>query len=379
MKVGIVTIIDNDNYGNRLQNYATEKVLNKIGVDCKTIRLENENGNILKTSLKQISIIDKFKISYLKSYYTYCKKQIYRKINRKYIHANLKKRRTCFKKFSDQYIKYTNFELKQNKYDLNELSYFDYFVCGSDQIWNPYFLQTSGIYFLDFADYERSVSYAASFGIRHIPQEVRKKYLEWLSNIKYLSVREKEGAKIIKELINKKAEVLVDPTLMLNKDEWKEISKKPSIKINDKYVFCYFLGPIDSKIKKYISKFASRRRYKMVNLERENPNQYWYSTGPAEFIWLIEHCEVMFTDSFHGSVFSVLMNIPFIVFERNGTQVSMNSRIDTLLNTLQIPDRKFNNQTIEQVMNKDYTHIPAILERERNKAIKFLKDAMEIE
>ena len=96
-------------------------------------------------------------------------------------------------------------------------------------------------------------------------------------------------------------------------------------------------------------------------------------------MYLIDNAEHIFTDSFHGTVFSILFEKQFTVFNRIEGGKSMSSRIDTLLKTLQIPDRRFNNQTMEQVMNKDYTHIPAILERERNKVIKFLKDAMEIE
>ena len=111
----------------------------------------------------------------------------------------------------------------------------------------------------------------------------------------------------------------------------------------------------------------------------KNHNTFWYKTGLAEFLWLIDNASVMLTDSFHGSVFSVLMDTPFHDFDREDTIGEMSSRIDTLLNTLKLQDRRFDNQNGEEIFKKEYAHIPEILKTERDKAIHFLKNAMELE
>ena len=343
-RVGIITIFDLNNYGNRLQSYAVNYVLKSLNKEPENI--VNLNKGIIR---------------------------VYLKINLSFLFIGTKKeeakRGQIFSKFTKMYGN-TSYRYTKSRYD--------FVICGSDQIWNPSWAGTPEM-FGNFADKSKRIAYAASFGVSEIPKEKKEYYKKYLSEMKAISVREEAGARIVKELTGRDAEVLVDPTLMLDKNEWRKISKKPRFYDNKKYILTYFLGSVDKKYRQYIDNIAKTKEYEIINLEEENPNEYWNSTGPAEFIWLIEHREVTFTDSFHGSVFSVLMNVPFIVFERNDNQASMSSRIDTLLKTLQIPDRRFNNQTIEQVMNKDYTHIPAILERERNKAIKFLKDAMEIE
>lgn len=340
-KVGIVTIYDLNNYGNRMQNYAVKYVIRSL----------------YHRKVKEFSMIRHFLTLKL---YIIMKNNPIKRLIKFYFFS--KRSRDI------EYI-----------CDYNDDKY-DFIICGSDQIWNPSWTKAgTPEMFGAFADKSKRIAYAASFGVSEIPKEKKEYYKKYLSEMKAISVREEAGARIVKELTGRNAEVLVDPTLMLDKNEWRKVSKKPRFYDNKKYILTYFLGTVDKKYRQYIKNIAKTKEYEIINLEGERQNQYWYSTGPAEFIWLIEHCEVMFTDSFHGSVFSVLMNVPFIVFERNDNQASMSSRIDTLLKTLQIPDRRFNNQTIEQVMNKDYTHIPAILEIERNKAIKFLKDAMDIE
>ena len=339
-KIGIVTIYDLTNYGNRLQNYAVKQILERI------------TGK----KIKEISRMKHFM----------CIKVLYGAIK-----GNNLARIMKFYNFSRGSLDINYLQ------DYSDLKY-DNIICGSDQIWHPTWAGEPYM-FAEFANKNKRISYAASFGKSEIPDEKKAEYAKYLSEMKAISVREEAGAKIVKELTGRDAEVLVDPTLMLDKKDWQKVAKKPGFYKNKKYILTYFLGEVNGKQRQYIEYIAKTKDYEIINLEGECPNKYWYSTGPAEFLWLIEHCEMMLTDSFHGSVFSVLMDVPFIVFDRQGKETQMGSRIDTLLKTLQLPDRRFNNQTIEQAMKKEYSHIPAILEREREKAINFLKNAMEIE
>lgn len=337
-KIGVVTLYGMDNYGNRLQNHAVKTVLTLLRND--KVKELNEINHLLFIKLCKMTKI-------------HLKRMI-----RFYSFSN--------KGHDIEFL----CDYRDNKYN--------YIICGSDQIWNPTFAGRS-FYFAAFAPQEKRIAYAASFGVSEIPEEKKEEYTHYLSEMKAISVREEAGAKIVKELTGRDAEVLIDPTLMLYKEEWEKVSKKPKFGVGKKYILTYFLGNVCEEQSQYIKNISTEKGYRIINLEGENPNKYWYSTGPAEFIWLIEHCEVMFTDSFHGSVFSVLMDVPFIVFDRNDKQASMSSRIDTLLSTLQLEDRRFCNQSGDKIFEKNYAHIPAILEKERKKAIDYLKNAMELD
>ena len=195
--------------------------------------------------------------------------------------------------------------------------------------------------------------------------------------MKAISVREEAGAKIVKDLIGRDVEVLIDPTLMLNQSDWTSVARKPKHFRKKIYIMTYFLGEIALEYRNYINKIAEEMECDSVNLEQENQNNYWNSVGPAEFIWLIEHCSLFFTDSFHGSIFSILMEVPFVVFERKSNIGSMSSRIDTLLKKFQLEDRKYNNESTEKILDTNYSHVSLILEEERKKAYDFLKAAIQ--
>ena len=339
-KVGIITLYGMNNYGNRLQNYAVNALLRN---DFITINYIKE-----KITLNIAMLV------------SHAKRCNFGEIKR--------------------YIIFMLFDCSSKKRYMRGIKYkttdISFILCGSDQIWYPC---SSPDYFAAFVEKNKRISYAASFGVAEIPSVVRNEYAKYLSEMKAISVREETGAKIVKELTGRDVPVLIDPTLMLDKEDWQKVSKKPKYKIGDKYILTYFLGEISEKRNSYIENIAKNNGLQIIRLEASNPNKYWYGTGPAEFIWLIEHCSLMCTDSFHGSVFSVLMDVPFIVFEREDKLKSMSSRIDTLLSILKLEDRRFDNQNGEEIFKKEYAHIPEILKTERDKAIHFLKNAMELE
>lgn len=341
--IGIVTITDMNNYGNRLQNYAINNELLRIGMNPKNyVHCKSD------TKLKMFV-------------YTAMHKGV-----------NAAKRYIIFNHF-DKNVK-NNYVYKQ---EMKKESKYNYFICGSDQIWNPEYAGKP-FYFAVFAPPEKRIAYAASFGVSEIPEHKKEIYTKYLNEMKAISVREEDGAKIVKELTGRDATVLVDPTLMLDKEEWLKIAKKPKFDVSKKYVLTYFLGEVSGRRKEYIDYVCKQNNLELINLDAKNPNTFWYKTGPAEFLWLIDNASVMLTDSFHGSVFSVLMDTPFLVFDREDNIGEMSSRIDTLLNTLKLQDRRFNNQSGEEIFKKEYAHIPDILKTEREKAIHFLKNAMEL-
>lgn len=353
-KIAIATLNGYFNYGNRLQNYALQEVLSSFGFEVQTLRINRDkHANKINPLIKEIKRCIKNPSAYI----------------------NQKHREGVFLDFSHRYIIETEIVFNMED-DLTHLDLeFDYFVVGSDQVWNPSMNRASSFFFLDFVEENKRIAYAPSFGISKLPDELISDYQKWIDRIPFLSVREDDGAKIIKDLTGREVSVLVDPTILLTKEKWINVSKVAKKKPADEYLLTYFLGGIPKEYKKQINEIANLRGLKILNLGDKNEKDT-YRTGPSEFIDYINDCSVFCTDSFHGAVFSILMEKPFIVYERKGA-VSMYSRIDTLLNKFDLVERKSDNIEIsEKVFEIDYSHITPILEVERQKAFDFLRNSL---
>lgn len=376
-KIGIVTLNGYFNYGNRLQNYALQSKLEILGFNVETIIIDIQKRN--KTSnTKPYSIVSRLKNKDFNKLFNKSIAKLNNRIYKAQINESNKLRTEIFKKFTLDYIKETDFTISDGNIPEDLLNKYNYFVVGSDQVWNPSYIKGSSIYFLTFAEKYKRIVYAPSFGISEIKSEFIKDYSEWISEMHRLSVREDDGAKLVKELTGRDAPVLVDPTLLLTKDQWLSISKEANNKPKGRYMLTYFLGGVPSNYKKQIKDIAKKNKLEVINLgdirEKET-----YRTGPSEFIDYINSCSIFCTDSFHGAVFSILMEKPFIVYERMGSSLSMFSRINTLLNKFDLNSRKAENiKTDEDVFNIDYSHVPTILEMERKKSTDYLKEALNI-
>lgn len=373
-KVGIITLIGYQNYGNRLQNYALQEAIKSLGFEVETII--NASKPQKASFIKRMSNL-KNKGS-LMEIYKKVKHKIWIQLNKNEIEESRSIRVKVFKEFTSDYIQETDFVIFDNDIPEDLTDRYDYFVTGSDQVWNPDYINNSSTNFLTFAERHKRIAFSPSFGVSEIKPRYVENYKQWISGMHRLSVREYEGAKIIKELTGRDAPVLVDPTLLLTKEEWLSISKEAPNKPKGKYLLTYFLGGVPDKYKKQIENIVLKNNFEVINLgdirERET-----YRTGPSEFIDYINSCSVFCTDSFHGTVFSILMEKPFIVYERMGSSLSMFSRINTLLKKFDLNCRKAENiKTNEDVVNIDYSHVLSILEAERSKALDYLKEALNV-
>jgi len=373
----IVTLIGYFNYGNRLQNYALQEVIKTLGFTVETVVCKNKPKKVKQRTFKQRleSLVSKP----TKEAYQILLKKLWNKMYKEKINQREKARTEIFKKFTSDYIKETNYIISDNNIPDDLSDQYDYFIAGSDQVWNPDYLYGSSIYFLTFAEKHKRIAFAPSFGVSEIKHEYVERYKKWISGMHRLSVREDDGAKIIKDLTGRDAPVLVDPTLLLTREKWLSIAKEAKNKPKGKYLLTYFLGGVPNKYKRQIKSIVKENNLEVINMgdirEKET-----YETGPSEFIDYINSCSIFCTDSFHGTVFSILFEKPFIVYERMGTSLSMFSRIDTLLDKFDLNSRKAENiKTNEQAFNIDYSHVPPILEAERNKALNYLKEALNIE
>ena len=363
MKIAIVTITEGTNYGNRLQNYAVQKSIEELGIEVET--LINKSG----TESKNVSFLFKIKrkLSRIKNYL---------------INARFKKiindRNEAFKIFNNENINFSSIVIN-NDYSDNKINSIYYsFVCGSDQIWNPEFRENANANFLQFANEEKRIAFCPSFGVSEIPGNRKEEYSKYLKGFSKLSVREDDGAKIINSLTRQKAEVLIDPTMLLDAKEWDKVSKKPEqIKEGEKYILNYFLGELSDSRKSEIERIAKENNCKIINImDKRDP---FYVSGPSEFLYLEKNAFLICTDSFHSSVFAILYNRPFIIFDREqeGLQ-NMNSRIDTLIDKFKLKNRRFSGSITEDNLNHDYTEAYKILEKEREKSLNFLKKALDI-
>jgi hypothetical protein len=378
-KVGIITLNGYFNYGNRLQNYALQEVLKSLGFQVETILIDTTNHSENTSSIpmrKRMFFKNRKKkeIAFSEVFYKIIT-ILWNQIHKKEIVKSRMQRIKRLKVFSNKYIKETKFSISSQNIPEDLASRYDYFVTGSDQVWNPDYIQNSSIYFLTFAPGKKRIAYSPSFGISHIPPKYLEDYKLWLSEMASISVREEAGADIIRNLTGREAEVLIDPTLLLTKENWLLICKESAHIPKRPYLLTYFLGEQTLDRKNKIKEIARKNRLIVVNLADMTDSKR-YSADPGEFIGYIQSSSVLFTDSFHGCVFAILFEKPFVVFDRIGTTVSMNSRIDTLLGTFRLQTRKWEILKKEEMFQLDYSQTAPILEDERNKAMDYLKGAL---
>lgn len=350
-KVGIITINDNDNYGNRLQNYATQTFLSKLNFECITIRnkpLLNKKKNYILRNIKSFIFKNK--------------------------HNENRVREELFKKFNEK----INFSKETfNWFNLKWLKDYDYFITGSDQVWNPNFGRLREVDLLEFVESKKRVSFSASFGISILPEQYRKNLEKNLKDYKAISVREKVGKEIIEDVVGRTdVEVLVDPTMLLSAEEWDKVSKKPEQLKTERYILNYFLGELSEERKKEIQRIANENNCEVINiLDKNSP---FYETGPSEFLYLEKNAFLICTDSFHSSVFAILYNKPFIVFDREDSHENMNSRLETLLSKFKLENRWYKGHITDELLKVDYTEAYKILDTERKKSEDFLKRALDL-
>lgn len=369
-KVGIITLNGYFNYGNRLQNYGLEQAVSHLGCEPATVLIDT---NCLDTSVSSINTV----AAKLKGMTIFdIPKTVVEKSKRKAYKLIYGRRETIrkekFVEFSNTYLNETNFLLSEDNISSDIIENYDYFVLGSDQVWNPNFTKASPIYFLRFVEKNKRITYAPSFSVPSIPDEYLDSYKQWLYDFKKLSVREADGARLIKELTGLDAPVLVDPTMLLTDKEWLSIRKEASNKPIKNYIVTYFLGGTTKAQRREVNSFSKQYHFDVINLG-DVREEITYQTGPSEFIDYIKDCSIVLTDSFHGIVFSILFKKPFIAYKRLGGEY-MYSRIDNLLDLFALKHRKHDQMPLEEkALHIDYDGIDTILERERKRSFNYLK------
>ena len=365
--IGIVTINDYSNLGNRLQNYAMYTILSKYDETYNIVIFYGsggvKDGDCYKPSLvKNILRVPYHMALSIKSSLTN---------HNQYLLA--KEREKNFLEFNKYIIDQDEITPKTDYETLN--AKYDYFVAGSDQVWNPNFYKMY-INMLGFASSEKKVAVSPSVSVETLTDDQMQEFIRYLSDYKALSCREEQGSKLIESIVGRECTTLVDPTLMLSKEEWDQIIKKPVFHDeNKKYVLLYFLGNLTEEYKGSIAVISDR--YNLEVIDVLDKNSRYYTCGPAEFVWMIKHAELILTDSFHGSVLSYIYDKPFRIFGRVDGNVSMNSRLVNLLDKLQLSEKTYitKDSSLDNLLEVHYDK--HCLEAEQKKFRKYLDEAFE--
>ncbi len=366
MKIGVLTIYGNNNYGNRLQSYALNTVLENYGYEVESIVAESVKKCWMPITKKMLVFL--------------LGNRYYQGTNRKYIEMM---RKIKFEKFTKKYIKTRWYFGKSRRFN-EKLSFrYDYVIVGSDQVWNPHFWGEDEIenctfnYFLKFIPNDRRIAYAASFGVDFIPEKHKKIFYNGLKNFSAISVREKNGISIIMDLIGVKVMDVLDPTLLLPKCEWEKIEKKSIVRSKKKYIFIYFLGEYSEQVRRSVKRLTDQYGLEVINIMDQN-HRILYESGPSEFLDLIHHAEMVVTDSFHAVVFSIIYKIPFFVFERiQSGYPNMSARIESLLEDFKMQDRYCRVGTeLTDPFKCDFSSVDKILFNKKKKSEDFLIKAL---
>ena len=326
-KACIITITDY-NFGNRLQHYAVISLLRKERFRVYSLK---NYGNNLGFKINQ-SILYNFKNG-IKLFIRIMLGAITKTYRRYWL----------FAKFNLN----TKMRWINKKKIVKNKNRFDLFVCGSDQIWNPCFFSDLFNNMAGFVKDEKKIAIAPSIGVDKIEDYQKEEFLKYINDFDYLSCREESGSKILEKLCNKSVSTILDPTLMIEAEEWEFLSKKPSFsnKLND-FMLIYFLGNMTNDYKEKIKQISEKFSLKIVDISDQCSE--FSKIGPSEFLWLIKNCSIVLTDSYHGSIFSYIFNKPLKIFKRIDDNKSMDSRFDTLIGKL-----KIKNCLIEENMNLD--------------------------
>lgn len=360
-KVGIITFHFVNNFGGALQAYALRRVIEEKGIADAEI-IDYRNWFICLTDWIRLFPIST-NMKEIKSGLQSLKQRFSRK------------RRFCsFTKDNNKMTrKYYSFrQLKAN------LPKDDKYICGSDQIWNPVItMGVSPCYFLEFErEKNNKIAYAPSFGGANIPKIYLKKITNYVNSIGHLSVREKSGSELIKNMTGINVPQLIDPTFLLEKQDWEGVAQNP-LDSKEPYILLYIMQR-DIDVYKYVKKIKEQLGLRIVEISRYGYqpgfiDEVLVDVGPAEFLGLFRDAAYICTNSYHGLVYSLIFEKRFCLVPCQHFRARIDSLIEMLhinINT-DLSDVK----TLTASYDKEYIH--NVVQEERKKAIQFLQESVE--
>ncbi len=366
-KILLVTLQDRNNFGNRLQNYALQTVLENMGYEINTpVYSENmkDYGSIFKQKAKKILLL-MGQTKYL-SDVRHCELDI--------------RRRKFFDQFNEKFISgIINIDVdKMNEFDTTQ---YVAAITGSDQVWHNWKIigkKELEYFYLSFIPESKRISYAASFGFSDFPERDRERHRIGLAGMKAISCREKKGCELVRQVSHKEATLVPDPTLLLDVVQWQKIIKKPEFDCKKPFILVFFLGNIEKEYSRYIKHLAYEKKLEIIDIYNFVTPRF-ASVGPCEFLWLLSHAEYVCTDSFHACVFSTIFHRNFTAFRRVEKYFGkMFSRIEDFLTNLNLTEAIFTDENSVGVKFDENVWQMADEARRKmtEKGIRYLKDEL---
>lgn len=354
MKIAMLTVNVYDNYGNMLQKYALYRTLEELAGFAEVL-WHHSTKTFTPHDLE-------------------IKRNVFGNVR---LSAFRCVRENKFKEFEDVHIR-TRFDLPH----LEDIAAdYDYFVAGSDQIWNPDLCVPGN--FLEFAPPEKRIAYAASIAVPELPPNVIDYYRDKILAMPHVSIREREGVELVEKLTGRKVPQVVDPVFLIEAEEWRKIARPPTWfhKKNYErgYVLTYFFT---GKPPEQVTELASKLGLPLINLlDWDNFNHY--ATGIEEFLYLVDHATLFCTQSFHGTSFALILKRPFIVYKLQlGRMVQRFSRFESLLELFGLSERATDTDLeikLEDPLAIDFTRRDEVLPVERARSLDFLKTALGVQ
>lgn len=362
-KVAIVTWYDNPNYGGVLQAYALQKVLESLGYDSEFVSCFPERNSLsyrLSRLLKDCAIL----ISTPKVYQS-------RRKTYEFVKNNLKVSPT-----------YTTYDQLRNEASRR----YSAAICGSDQIGSNIGGYVNPLFYLTFIDEEKRIAYAPSIGYNHVSPNYAGTFREYVDCIRFLSVRESQGAALIKEIVGRNPKIVLDPSMLLTKIEWEaraHLANTMSLELP--YIFCYFRRN-NRQYVEYARRLSEYTGYSLITVDTSYPPLRGIRrlvADPFDFVWLISNASYVLTDAFHGTAFSINLGKQFGVFKRfrDDDPIGQNSRVHNILEKTQLESRLITFSTpIDFLVEEkiDYDSVNPLLDSEREESLTYLASAITI-
>lgn len=344
MKTGILTFANSINYGAALQALALKKSVESLGSEA--VFIDHKCAAIDSAS----KLFD-FKCA-LSPAYT---------VAHLYNFPEALKRKRVFQKFWDTHFAFEG----------DDPSLYDAVITGSDQVWNYQLTGDDWFYFLDFPkNGTKKASYAASFGLSEVSEHCKEAVRPLLKDFDHISVREATAADIVEEITGNRPEVVLDPTLLLNQDDWMEFADKT---VSGKgYIFVYTIFNSDALWNfAYDLSEKTGLPIKTVSYSKlhQHNAEYSFTAGPAQWLSFMKNADYVVTNSFHGFAFSVNFQKQFF-YELPPKSSGVGSRLYNIAETFGLQDREIGKA--DEICNLDYTQISELLQQYRAQSLSFL-------
>lgn len=380
-KVGIVTYHRHYNYGTMLQALALQDAVNKTG--CRAEIIDFFQPNVLHGK-------ERF-FSYAKKTLEYAihPGEFRMRIRRRGLEEEYREQISQKKKNFDDF--YKNICLSEKKYDSsaelrNDPPEYDVYMTGSDQTWNPNVGGNPDAFYLDFAPADkRRACYAPSVSAASLTEDQKTRMSKLLNNIEILSCREKQGAELLEEITGRKVETVLDPVFLLSGEEWSEYAA--GVSAPPQYILQYFLGK-NAEHRKTVRKLSRELNIPVISIpgniiDYDNADTENVWGGPGEFISLIRNAELVCTDSFHGTAFSLLFKRDVYTFlkHKQSSRKSENSRMEDLYRRFDITGRivqDADSLRADKLTHIDYDQVQEKIDARISESEKYLRKALQI-